>query len=152
MLNQLKQILDKLFRILGARYQPTHLYIKVGFSLPAQVLFFFICANDSAGFIPRRAHKVWAKLGKKSKKTGLGVFFHNGIYILKQEVVVVHTNTSEWKVKTKPSVDVVYHRLTNFTAAKVKGRNRHQWCSVRKSVLRNFTKLTGKHLCWGSLF
>ena len=23
----------------------------------------------------------------------------------------------------------------------------HQWCSVKKSVLRNFAKFTGKHLC-----
>ena len=27
------------------------------------------------------------------------------------------------------------------------GWNKNQRCSVRKGVLRNFTKLTGKHLC-----
>ena len=26
-------------------------------------------------------------------------------------------------------------------------RSRHQRCSIKKDVLRNFTKFTGKHLC-----
>ena len=26
-------------------------------------------------------------------------------------------------------------------------RNSHQRCSIKKGVLRNFTKFTGKHLC-----
>ena len=29
----------------------------------------------------------------------------------------------------------------------INNRSSHQRCSVRKSVLRNFTKFTGKHLC-----
>ena len=29
----------------------------------------------------------------------------------------------------------------------LKATSSHQWCSVRKSVLRNFVKFTGKHLC-----
>ena len=49
MLNQLKWILVDLFRILCERYQPTQLYVRVGFSLPAQASFFLICAGDSAG-------------------------------------------------------------------------------------------------------
>ena len=31
-------------------------------------------------------------------------------------------------------------------------RNNHQRCSVRKSVLKNFEKFTGKHLCQSLLF
>ena len=31
-------------------------------------------------------------------------------------------------------------------------RSSHQRCSVRKSVLRNFTKFTGKHLCQSLFF
>ena len=31
-------------------------------------------------------------------------------------------------------------------------RSSHWRCSVRKDVLRNFTKLTGKHLCQGLFF
>ena len=31
-------------------------------------------------------------------------------------------------------------------------RNNHQRCSVRKAVLRNFWKFTGKHLCQSLLF
>ena len=31
--------------------------------------------------------------------------FHNGEYISKQEVVIVHTNTWVWKFKAKPSVN-----------------------------------------------
>ena len=30
----------------------------------------------------------------------------------------------------------------------IKGRSSHQRCSIRKSVLKNFTKFTGKQLCW----
>ena len=26
-------------------------------------------------------------------------------------------------------------------------KSSHQWCSMKKGVLRNFTKFTGKHLC-----
>ena len=33
------------------------------------------------------------------------------------------------------------------TDAKVLFRSSHRKCSVKKSVLRNFTKFTGKHLC-----
>ena len=29
----------------------------------------------------------------------------------------------------------------------LKSRSSHQRCSIRKYVLRNFTKFTGKHLC-----
>ena len=49
MLNQLKRILDELFRISGRQYHPTHLYLRAGFSSPVQVYFFLICAGDSAG-------------------------------------------------------------------------------------------------------
>ena len=31
-------------------------------------------------------------------------------------------------------------------------RSSHQWCSVRKRVLRNFAKFTGKHLCQSLFF
>ena len=37
------------FGILHWQYQPTQLYLRVGFSLPTQVTFFLICADDSAG-------------------------------------------------------------------------------------------------------
>ena len=49
LLNQLKWILDKLFRILGGRYQPMHLYLRASFSSPTQASFFFIYVSDSAG-------------------------------------------------------------------------------------------------------
>ena len=31
-------------------------------------------------------------------------------------------------------------------------RSSHRWCSVRKGVLRNFAKFTGKHLCQSLFF
>ena len=34
----------------------------------------------------------------------------------------------------------------------VKGRSSHRRCSVRKGVLRNFAKFTGKHLCQSLFF
>ena len=33
-----------------------------------------------------------------------------------------------------------------------RGRSSHQRCSMKKGVLRNFTKFTGKHLCQSLLF
>ena len=35
---------------------------------------------------------------------------------------------------------------------KLRFRSSHQRCSVRKAVLRNFTKFTGKHLCQSLFF
>ena len=41
----------------------------------------------------------------------------------------------------------------NFVFEKVENiRSNHQRCSVRKGVLRNFAKLTGKHLCQSLFF
>ena len=34
----------------------------------------------------------------------------------------------------------------------IKNRSSHQRCYVRKGVLRNFTKFTGKHLCQSLFF
>ena len=31
-------------------------------------------------------------------------------------------------------------------------RSTHRWCSIKRCVLKNFKKLTGKHLCWNVLF
>ena len=31
-------------------------------------------------------------------------------------------------------------------------RSSHRWCSVRKGILRNFAKFTGKHLCQSHFF
>ena len=44
------------------------------------------------------------------------------------------------------------YRLINTSSCFVKFRISHQRCSVRKSVLRNFTKFTGKHLCQSLFF
>ena len=41
--------MDELFRILCGRYQPMQLYLREGFSLPAQASFFLICVGDRAG-------------------------------------------------------------------------------------------------------
>ena len=78
-----------------------HFYLNVGFSSPAQASFFLICEGDSAdpayrsGIMPRFAHrnKIWTNVVKKVKKLILSIawwFFHNGAYILKQEVAVIH--------------------------------------------------------------
>ena len=34
----------------------------------------------------------------------------------------------------------------------VEGRSSHQRCSVKKGALRNFAKLTGKHICQSLFF
>ena len=43
------RILVDLFTILHGQYQPTQLYLRVGFSSSSLAPFFFICARDSAG-------------------------------------------------------------------------------------------------------
>ena len=39
------------------------------------------------------------------------------------------------------------HAYKNIPVGKSRDRSSHRRCSVRKGVLRNFTKFTGKHLC-----
>ena len=39
------------------------------------------------------------------------------------------------------------HRDERLFLAKIRYRSSHKGCSVRKGVLRNFAKFTGKHLC-----
>ena len=44
-------------------------------------------------------------------------------------------------------------RKSNFSFIRaIKSRSSHQTCFVRKGVLRNFAKLTGKHLCQSLFF
>ena len=40
-------------------------------------------------------------------------------------------------------------KMENCEANHILDRSSHQRCSVRKDVLRNFAKFTGKHLCQG---
>ena len=39
--------------------------------------------------------------------------------------------------------------MENCKANQILDRSSHRRCSVRKDVLRNFAKFTGKHLCQG---
>ena len=41
-------------------------------------------------------------------------------------------------------------RLKNLLCNKI-SRSSHRRCSVKKGVLKNFAKVTEKHLCWRSL-
>ena len=41
--------MDELLSISGERYQPMQIYLRAGFSSPAQASFFLICMGDSAG-------------------------------------------------------------------------------------------------------
>ena len=41
--------------------------------------------------------------------------------------------------------------VLNNKKAKNRARSSHQSCTVEKGALENFSKVTGKHLCW-SLF
>ena len=54
-----------------------------------------------------------------------------------------------WTVKQgKPKIESIF--LIFLTGAL--WRSSHRWCSIEKDVLRNFEKLTGKHLCRSLLF
>ena len=49
-------------------------------------------------------------------------------------------------------ISFTYDSLVDFIGGKgletlTKGRSSHQKCSMKKDVLKNFTKFTGKHLC-----
>ena len=60
-----------------------------------------------------------------------------------------YTNIENSNVLTKNkktgNLKIVLEFLVTF-------RSSHQRCSVKKGVLRNFTKFTGKHLCQSLLF
>ena len=47
-----------------------------------------------------------------------------------------------------PSFNTMHERVNQKSKA---NRSSHQRCSIRKTVLKNFTAFTGKNLCW-SLF
>ena len=55
-------------------------------------------------------------------------------------------------VSSNNSPPVVWFPPNNSPVCTTKYRNSHRRCSVRKSVLRNFTKCTGKHLCQSLFF
>ena len=57
MLNPLKWILAELFSIWRGRYQSMQIYLRAGFSSPAQASFFLIYAGDNAS--PARHAKAW---------------------------------------------------------------------------------------------
>ena len=63
LLNQLKWILDELFRVLCKQYKPMQLYLRAGFSSPTQASFFLICAGDST--IENEKKNEWMKKWKK---------------------------------------------------------------------------------------
>ena len=50
------------------------------------------------------------------------------------------------------SIEINLVRAWFTTWACTSNRSSHQSCSVKKSVLRNFTKFTGKHLCQSLFF
>ena len=76
----------------------------------------------------------------------------------RQEYPGVETFTS-CKNLLKPIVANIYDKIINklikTTRAEIditKYRSSHRRCSVRKGVLRNFAKFTGKHLCQSLFF
>ena len=53
------------------------------------------------------------------------------------------------EISKKSSIKVDTRKMENCKANHILDRSSHRRCSVRKDVLRNFAKLTGKHLCQG---
>ena len=45
-----------------------------------------------------------------------------------------------------------YAYCKHNTTLKLENRNSHKRCSIEIAVLKNFTKLIGKHLCQGLFF
>ena len=60
----------------------------------------------------------------------------------------------EFVIKVSDNIKI---KVENFAKSRLKNkcflyRSSHQRCSVKKGVLRDFAKSTGKHLCQGLLF
>ena len=55
------------------------------------------------------------------------------------------------EIKKKSSIKEHTRKMGNYKTNHILERSRHRKFSVRKDVLRNFAKLTGKHLCQGLL-
>ena len=56
-------------------------------------------------------------------------------------------------VVTRCTIRLSFYKRSNISGViQFMFRSSHQTCSVRKSVLRNFTKFPGKHLCQSLLF
>ena len=49
-------------------------------------------------------------------------------------------------------LSVLYFVFREYRKRTVKNKSSHQRCSLKKVVLRNLTKFTGKHLCQGLFF
>ena len=49
-------------------------------------------------------------------------------------------------------LSVLYFVFREYRKRPVKNKSSHQRCSLKKVVLRNLTKFTGKHLCQGLFF
>ena len=71
LLNQLKWILDELFRVLCKQYKPMQLYLRAGFSSPTQASFFLICAGDSTIENEKKMNE-WKN--EKMKKISAGIW------------------------------------------------------------------------------
>ena len=77
----------------------------------------------------------------------------NGILLNKDDIKTSHI---VWRIKrwwTRRGFLVVfrYNKATFFQTV-FNDRSSHQRCSMKKGVLRNFTKFTGKHLCLSLFF
>ena len=55
------------------------------------------------------------------------------------------------EISKKSSIKEDTRKMENCKANHILDRSSHRRCSVRKDVLRNFAKFTGKHLCQGLL-
>ena len=53
------------------------------------------------------------------------------------------------EITKKSSIKEDTRKMENCKANHILDRSSHRRCSVRKDVLRNFAKFTGKHLCQG---
>ena len=79
--------------------------------------------------------------------------------LLKRDTFCVYclTDTFRWEnkddtVSTRSSFNTILKIIfesafTNSSDFAEKNRSNHRRCSIRKDVLRNFAKFTGKHLC-----
>ena len=71
---------------------------------------------------------------------------------LKQSTTSKKQPTTTWDYLQRAKKDTKRPTASRFWDYCIIRRSSHRRCSVRKGVLRNFAKFTGKHLCQSLLF
>ena len=108
--------MDEMLKILCRRYQRTQLYLRVGFSSPAQVSFFLISMGDSAGtsyFLPHHAKAcacvvlIWHM---QTRATAIACFSQSGLNNICKTVTLM----TNFRCATKSVQYIIWMDVKSF--------------------------------------